>query len=89
MEQEQLQQADNGNAFNRAGEANPVARGGDTFNRLAKFLFGGNDAGSKMKMTTPVFTDTTGANLMLLAFTWEPCDCRALLGSIRSSPSER
>lgn len=39
---------------------NPASAGMKAFNALAKYIFGGNAAGAKMAMTTPVFTSTDG-----------------------------
>jgi hypothetical protein len=56
---------------------NPAELGGTAFNMLAGYIFGGNAAGDKMKMTTPVFTDTRGK----MQFVMEPkypvrfCSC--------------
>ena len=34
--------------------------GSGAFNKLARYLFGGNDRQEKMKMTTPVLSDSSG-----------------------------
>eukprot|EP00877_Chromochloris_zofingiensis_P004288 jgi/Chrzof1/13860/Cz08g15100.t1 len=39
---------------------NPASAGVAAFRALAGYIFGGNAAGEKMKMTTPVFTSTQG-----------------------------
>lgn len=39
---------------------NDIAKGGAAFNALAAFLFGGNDEGKVMEMTTPVSTTSAG-----------------------------
>lgn len=39
---------------------NPADEGGNAFNMLAGFIFGGNADRAQMKMTTPVFTDSQG-----------------------------
>ncbi|BDA48214.1 probable heme-binding-like protein At3g10130, chloroplastic at C-terminar half [Coccomyxa sp. Obi] len=46
-----------------ASEANssPAGKGDGAFNTLAKYIFGGNAAGARMSMTTPVFSDNRGA----------------------------
>lgn len=42
------------------GGINPASAGMKAFNALAKYIFGGNASGTKMAMTTPVFTSTDG-----------------------------
>jgi hypothetical protein len=39
---------------------NPASVGIKAFNALAGYIFGGNAAGTKMAMTTPVFSSTDG-----------------------------
>ena len=39
----------------------PAGKGDGAFNTLAKFIFGGNAAGTRMRMTTPVFSDNRGS----------------------------
>ncbi len=39
----------------------PAGKGDGAFNTLAKYIFGGNAAGARMSMTTPVFSDNRGA----------------------------
>ena len=41
-------------------EASPAGRGDGAFNRLAGFIFGGNAAGARMQMTSPVLSDSRG-----------------------------
>lgn len=43
-----------------SGGINPASAGMKAFNALAGYIFGGNSAGSKMAMTTPVFSSTAG-----------------------------
>lgn len=40
--------------------ASPREGAGKAFNELARFIFGGNQRGEKLQMTTPVFSDTRG-----------------------------
>lgn len=41
--------------------SSPAGKGDGAFNTLAKYIFGGNAAGARMSMTTPVFSDNRGA----------------------------
>lgn len=41
-------------------EVNPAGAGTRAFRSLAEYIFGGNDRGEKMAMTTPVFSDSRG-----------------------------
>lgn len=60
----------------------PAGKGDGAFNTLAKYIFGGNTAGARMIMTTPVFSDNQGA----MQFVIEPGyrvslpACRGLIG---------
>ena len=44
----------------RKDDGSPAGKGDGAFNALAKYIFGGNASGTKMQMTTPVFTDDSG-----------------------------
>lgn len=52
--------SDNSSSSSRLGGVNPASAGMSAFNALAKYIFGDNAAGTKMAMTTPVFTSTDG-----------------------------
>ncbi|CAL8466016.1 g5552 [Coccomyxa elongata] len=44
-----------------SSKSSPAGKGDGAFNTLAKYIFGGNAAGARMSMTTPVFSDNRGA----------------------------
>jgi hypothetical protein len=46
---------------------NPASVGIKAFNALAGYIFGGNASGTKMAMTTPVFSSTDGSMEFVVA----------------------
>eukprot|EP00879_Flechtneria_rotunda_P020020 GHRR01021048.1.p2 GENE.GHRR01021048.1~~GHRR01021048.1.p2 ORF type:complete len:194 (+),score=67.76 GHRR01021048.1:955-1536(+) len=53
--------ADSSSSSSKGGfTLNPAGAGMKAFNALAGYIFGGNEAGTKMAMTTPVLSNTAG-----------------------------
>lgn len=63
-----------------ASSSSPASKGDGAFNTLAKFIFGGNAAGVRMQMTTPVFTDDQGSMQFVIEPSYQvSIGCQTLL----------
>lgn len=64
-----------------SGGASPAGRGDSAFNALARFIFGGNVAGARMRMTTPVFSDSQGRMQFVIEPTYKVSNATLSLSS--------
>ena len=74
----------------RKDDGSPAGKGDGAFNALAKYIFGGNASGTKMQMTTPVFTDDRGTMQFVIdpSFQVRCLGCCAVSSSQAPSPQE-